>query len=372
MRLRRAPKLSTRTGLTRSAVSYLTDELIQDEMIREVGFAESTGGRRGILLDLNPDGGSAIALKINASSVQCALANFTGEIDWYKSVPIDSTEKETVLGISQELLQAALSHNGIFRPVLGIGVAAPGLIGADGEMIYSKFMDWRLVDLRRRWEKVFGLPVIVDNLVSLAALGESRYGSAANDSHFMFIEIGYGAGAGIVINGQLYQGKNGFAGEVGYMSLLSRDSRASSSQNWQEMVNIPSFGSAVAQLIAEGQETSLAGDNLSFNHLTDALRIGDHVAIVALKKLSRYLGIGLANLYNAFDIPIYILGGEFGKAYEPFLGDVRDTMTGHLVQMPPSGIELRISRIQPDAALMGAVARVFDKILIEPSLRVAI
>jgi predicted NBD/HSP70 family sugar kinase len=96
------------------------------------------------------------------------------------------------------------------------------------------------------------------------------------------------------------------------------------------------------------------------------------VAILALKKLSRYLGIGLANLYNAFDIPIYILGGEFGKAYEPFLGDVCDTMTGHLVQMPPSGIELRISRLQPDAALMGAVARVFDKILIEPSLRVAI
>ena len=86
------------------------------------------------------------------------------------------------------------------------------------------------------------VPVSVDNLVSLAALGENHYGPAAEDSHFMYIEIGYGAGAGIVINNQLYQGKYGFAGEVGYMSFLEENGAGyAKTRNWQSLVNIPRF-----------------------------------------------------------------------------------------------------------------------------------
>ncbi len=357
--------LSFRTGLTRSAISNLTEELIQNEMIHEVGFEESTGGRRGILLELNPEGASAIAVKFNASSVQCALANLVGDIVWHKLVPMNSTDESHILGICERLIKTAFAHNPEFRPVLGIGVAAPGLIGADGDVIYSKFLDWRNVAFREKWEEKYGVPVCVDNLVSLAALGENHYGSAIEDSHFMFIEIGYGAGAGIVIDSQLYQGKNGFAGEIGYMVFSHEPDRHHSTSDWQSLVNIPSFNRTVRRHIGEGIASGLDPKDLSFSRLLSALRTGDQAACAAMREMGQYLGMAIASLYNAFDIPVFILGGELGKAYAPFLSHVCEEIESHLVVMPPSGIDLRISRLQPDAALMGAVARVFDNALIE-------
>ncbi len=362
-------KLSSRTGLTRSAISNLTDELIQNDMIQEVGYEESTGGRRGILLELNPQGAGVIAIKFNASSVQCALANLAGEIDWYKLAPIDSTEESYVLGICRQLVQSALQVNGGARPLLGIGVASPGLIGEDGEVIYSKFMDWRNVSFRAEWEEEFAVPVSVDNLVSLAALGENHYGPAAEDSHFMYIEIGYGAGAGIVINNQLYQGKYGFAGEVGYMSFLEENGTGcAKTRNWQSMVNIPRFVQIARQHIESDPQRVLDPQSLTFSRLLEALHAGDEAPRAAMSELSRNLGMGLASLYNAFDIPVFVLGGELGREFGPFLGEARAELERHLVVMPPCRIDLRISRLQPDAALLGAVARVFDIILVEPSL----
>lgn len=363
--------LSTQTGLTRSAISNLTDELIQKEMIHEVGLEESSGGRRGILLELNPDGACAIAVKFNASSVQCALANLVGNIVWHSLVPIQSTEESLVLRICEQLIQTALEQNDQFSPVLGIGVAAPGLISGDGDMIYSKFLNWRDVKFRERWQEQFGLPVSVDNLVSLAALGENHYGSAIDDSHFMYIEIGYGAGAGIVIDNQLYQGKNGFAGEIGYVILMPHSEPGRSPLDWQSLVNIPEFKRIVGRLVEEGCDSGLSDANPTFSQLLDALQNDDRAAHAAMSTMSRYLGMAIASLYNAFDIPVFILGGELGKAYAPFLNLARDEIGENIVVMPPSGIDVRISNLEPDAALMGAVARVFDKMLTEPFLQAA-
>ncbi len=366
-------KLSSRTGLTRSAISYLTNELIQNEMIHEVGYEESTGGRRGILLELNPQGAGVIAIKFNASSVQCALANLAGDIDWYKLAAINRTEEAHVLGICQRLICSALEINGSARPLLGIGVASPGLIGADGEVIYSKFMDWRHVNFRAAWEEEYGVPVSVDNLVSLAALGENHYGLAADDSHFMYMEIGYGAGAGIVINNELYQGKYGYAGEVGYMSFADDNGAGQTEgRNWQSMVNIPRFMEVAAQKVGACERTALDAQDLTFSRLLDALHDGDEAPRATMLALSRSLGIGLASLYNAFDIPVFVLGGELGGQFGPFFDEVRATMERHLVVMPPAGIDLRISRLKPDAALLGAVAKVFDRVLVEPSLRLGL
>lgn len=359
--------LSDRSGLTRSAISYLTEELIQNGMIHEAGFEESRGGRRGILLELNPEGACAIAVKFNASSVQCALANLVGDILWHELIPLESTEESHVLGTCEQLIQAALEQSAGLRPLLGIGVAAPGLISAQSDIIYSKFLDWRDVKICERWRDKFGVPVTVDNMVSLAALGEKYYGSATDDSHFMYIEIGYGAGAGIVINDQLYQGKNGFAGEIGYMVFVTEAEGKRREFAWQSLVNIPRFKRIVRRLIDEGRDSVFDDDAPSFGHLLDALNRGDIAVSAAMTEISRSLGMAIASLYNAFDVPVFILGGELGKAFAPFLGQVCAEIEMHLVIMPPSGIDLRVSHLKPDAALMGAVARVYDTTLTEPS-----
>ena len=361
-------RLSNRTGLTRSAISYLTDELIQHDMIHEVGFEESTGGRRGILLELNPDGASAIAIKINPTSVQCALANFLGEVLWYELVALDSTDETYVLRVCDELIQAAFKQNRNSRPVVGIGAAVTGVISADGRVIYSRFMNWNDVDFRSDWEEKYDVNVSVDNAVNLAAIGENHYGNAAHEGDFIYIEIGHGLGIGIVIDGELYRGTRGFAGEGGFMAIqLKNGGEAATVHDWQSLVNIPMFMSTVRRTIAEGASTSLDEENLGFRSLVEALRTEDPVATTAMTQMSKVLGIGIANLVNIFDITVFIIGGELGKEYAPYLQIVRQETERYLVVVPPSGIELRISHLRPDAALMGAVARVFDAVLTEPA-----
>lgn len=363
-------KLAADTGLTRSTVSNLIDELIQKDFIHEVGFEKSTGGRRGIQLELSPDGGAAIAIKINASSVQCALANLVGDILWHRLVPISTTESVYVLGLCEQLIRDAISTNANVRRILGIGVGTTGLISEQGTVIYSKFMDWHNLNFRDEWERTFNLPVSVDNEVSLAAFGENHYGNGTKDSHFMFIEIGYGLGAGIVINGQLFQGMDGFAGEVGYITLLHDvDGGSPRTQTWESLVNIPALLCTTKRYIEAGIPTRLTTETCTFENIV-AVAQDDEAVQCALAEMSRYLGMGLASLVNILDFPTFIIGGELGKQYAPYLNIVHEEIKRHIVQFESRHVDIRISNLQPDACLMGAVAQVFDEILKEPSLNV--
>jgi predicted NBD/HSP70 family sugar kinase len=365
-------KLATRTGLTRSTISNLTDELIAKNFIHEVGYEPSSGGRRGILLELNPQGGSAIAIKINASSVQCALSNFIGEISWHQLVPLSSTRADHVLSIAKNLIHEAIKQNYKNIPILGIGVGVTGLVSDDGSVIYSKFLDWENINFCKDWEKQFNLPVIVDNEVSLAAFGENHYGSGIKDSHFIFVEIGYGLGAGVVLEGQLYQGKNGYAGEIGYVMSMPADDNASTiSVSWQSMTNIPRLLHLVKKAINSGDTTRLKADNLTFDTIIEAAHANDPVATQAMMTLSRSVGIGLASLVNIFDITTFIISGELGKHYEPYLEIIMEELQKYIVWKSDAGVSIRFSTLLPDATLLGAVAQVFDDIL-EPSLNVTV
>ena len=358
--------LSLCTGLTRSTISNLTDELKNEEMIHEVGFEESTGGRRGILLELNPNGACAIAVKISASSVQCALANLLGQVLWHESVLLNSTEHTYVLNTCERLIQCAFEQNAGMGPVLGIGAVVTGVVDAQGNVVVSTFMNWKNVEFRSDWERKYGVNVSVGNEVNLAAVGENYYGNGTRESTFIYIEIGHGAGAGIVINGQLYRGTRGFAGEIGYMTMLDSEvSQASSAINWEDLVNFRRFWSIVRRELADGKPSSLSGEIQDLGALFAAQNDGDSVAETAMAEMSRSLGVGIANLVNILDITVIVIGGELGRQYAPYLSHIQQEIARHIAIKPLAGINLRISTLQPDAALMGAVARVFDNVLIE-------
>ncbi len=359
------------TGLTGSAITYITDKLIQNEMIHEVGFEESTGGRRGILLELNPDGASAIALKINASAVQCALTDLLGQVLWYDLVPLSTTQVDYGLDICEQLIDSAFEKNWGIRPVVGIGVVITGVIGVSGRVIYSKYMNWQDVDLRTDWEQMFGVKVSVDNEVNGATFGENYYGSAIQDRNFIYIEIGHGLGGSIVIDGQLYRGSRGFAGEIGFMTILCDfNDENLSAKSWQSLVNKTNYMSTVRRRISEGADSKLDNHSLTFERLINALHYGDEVATYGMREMCKYLGIGIANLVNIFDITVFIIGGELGKEFGAFLSHLHGEIDRHTVIKPPNGIDLRISTLMPDATLMGAVAQVFNDTLCKPALNV--
>ena len=200
---------------------------------------------------------------------------------------------------------------------------------------------------------------------------KAYYGSAIQDRNFIYIEIGHGLGGGIVIDGQLYRGSRGFSGEIGFMTILCDSGNGNlSAKSWQSLVSISSYMNIARRRILDGADSKLDSQSLTLKRLIDALRCGDDVALYGMREMCKYLGIGIANLVNSFDITVFIIGGELGKEFSAFLPHLHDEIDRYTVVMPPHGIDLRISKLTPDPALMGAVAQVFDDTLREPALSV--
>ena len=355
-------ELAEITGLTRSTVSNLVDELIDDRLVHEVGYSPSRGGRRGTQLELNPGGGCAIAVKIGKTSIHCILTNFVGDLLWQDCIVQQSAHVQPTLKKAETLIQKAMDHNGNQLQLLGIGVGVSGIVGRDGTVQQSVHLGWENIAFRQQWQEKYGIPVSVDNEVNLAALGESYYGSALNDLHFIYVEVGYGVGAGIVINGKLFRGVNGYAGELGFMMIDCNEIVP-----WESHVNIPAVVNYVRQELQQGKSSALSSNHLTFQAIMEALENGDSLVAASLMRVGKNIGVGLASIVNALDIPLIILGGELGKRFEPYLGLIQEEINRHIIHANRKALDLRVSTLQPDACLMGAIAQAFDDILQEPS-----
>ncbi|MBM3122105.1 MAG: ROK family transcriptional regulator, partial [Chloroflexi bacterium] len=226
-RLRRGPPLSradlaATTGLNKTTVSNLIDELIADGFAREIGRDASAGGRPGVLLDLNPDGGWIIGGEIAVGRLSVVVANLRAEIAWRREAPYaKNASLETVLGRLDSLLrQAADAALSADRRLLGVGVTVPGLVDVhSGTLVFEPNMGWRDVPLEERLRDTLHLPTFIDNDANAAALAERYFGAAQDVDDLAYVVANIGLGAGLVLGGQIFSGASGYAGEAGHTTI---------------------------------------------------------------------------------------------------------------------------------------------------------
>jgi predicted NBD/HSP70 family sugar kinase len=214
--------LAKRIGLNRSTVSSIVTQLIHAGLIQETDRQTDKIGRPGLSLAINPEGGCAVGVEIDAVGVRVMLTDFTAKRVWQRLVQLDEGEaQESYLQCAEEMIRKALVEAQLKAlRVLGIGVALPGLVDINcGELRYAPALHWHDVPFRTRWSKRFGLPILLENNANAAALGEYYFGIAQNVPNFLYVGAGATMGGGIVINGELFRGRGGFAGEMGHMAL---------------------------------------------------------------------------------------------------------------------------------------------------------
>ena len=238
--------------------------------------------------------------------------------------------------MAETLIDEALQYNSETentRP-LGIGLGIVGLVNATEGVLRSAFnLGWRDIPFKALWERRFKLPVFVGNEASIAALGEHYFGAAAGYRDFIYLQASVSAlGAGIFINGKLYQGMGGYAGEVGHIVIDPAGARCSCGKR----------GCWEAVLRAAPPE--------------------DRIAVLA---------VGIAGLVNIFNPQLIVLGGPLGRAMEAHLPALLDLVTEQVMMPADSRAEIVISRIRSNACAMGAVALVLDEILREPLPQIA-
>lgn len=369
--------LAAKTGLNPSTVSSIVTELLQEGLVRETDLLPSPNGRPGRLLELSPDGGSAIGIEINVDYLSVMLTDFCANILWRCRVPSDPQDsQEAILLKSIQLVREGLAAEPAqgLRP-LGIGVGVPGLVEMHtGELKLAPNLKWQGVPIRAILSTAVDLPVFVENEANAAALGEYYFGAARGVENFIYLSAGIGLGGGILIGGKLFRGSQGFASEVGHMLVQPGGELCGCGRRgcWETLVGPQAVLRRVQKTLREGARSSMgamvAGDflRITFENVVQAATEGDPVALQALDEVGTYLGVGVANLINIFNPELIVLGGALNLA-SPFLLPAIER-TAQVDSLLPAYEPVRIvpSFHGTDACVMGAVTLVLDEILREP------
>ena len=347
--------IAKETALQRSTVSAIVDCLQNDGLVEEVGEGESTGGRRPTLLKLRTAGAIAIGVSVTPTRVMLATCDLAGRILHQREFPIhldpDKTFQQIVYCINDFKSQ---DH----AAIESVGVSLPGLVDpSTGTAIYLPYFDWRDLPVAKIISSGTSLPVTIDNDANAMALAELWFGrpEVTDARDFILILVAEGVGTGIIIDGQVYRGQRGAAGEFGHMIVGTEAPVACSCGNYDCWEAFSSERAAVARYsrLKGGND----GATIDFARLIDRALAGQTEAKQVLSETAHYLGIGISNLVVGFSPEVVIVGGQIARAW-PLIGEALGQTIERSIRRGLPSARILASTLDKEPTLMGALSLV--------------
>lgn len=372
-------QLAVMTGLNKSTVSSLVDELLERNLAHETGNNTGGAGRPATLLEMNPQAGCVIGVELGVDFVSVAATDFLGNILWRKREDADPTEDQEkminqTLRIVKEAMAVGKKKNLKF---FGLGLSTPGTVDIGrGVLIFAPNLHWRNVPFVKIFSEQTKLKVFVENDANASAIAEHLFGTARQCQNFLFVFAGVGIGGGLFLNGKLYRGRNGYAGEIGHSPIMAEPSQTvchcGNRGCWETYANQYSIIQRI-QARLEVKRSSLiptlmAEQNapLSIPLIKRAADTGDLEAIDSFTEAGRAMGQGFAGLINIFNPEKVILGGPLSVAGEYLLPAIKETVIRHSLPEIVQQADVLLSPFGQDASLIGAIAIVVDDVLSHP------
>ena len=345
------------TGLTRTTVSDLVESLIADGLVAEAGTGPSTGGKAPILLRVPADARQLIGIDVDRARLSGAVVNLYGEVCAREARELGDRDGAEAL---RELESLVLSlTEAADRPLVGVGVGAPGLIdAASGTVRWAVGLDWRDEPVGERLAEITGLPAIVVNDSQAAAMAEWAFGRHDNSGAMVVVKVGQGIGAGIVLGGRLYAGDDSGAGEIGHTRVVDdgQPCRCGSSGCLETVASQRAVLARARDEAAERTGWALAGKTVSHRTLLAAFEEGDPVArriiLESAVPLGRVVGAVIGTL-GARDI---VLVGPMVDFGDPWLGQVRAEAERSALPLLVERSTIHIGRTGDDVVELGAAA----------------
>lgn len=354
--------LAKKTKLTRSTISRIIDELIADKLVREVSLSQGRNGRPGMLLELDPQGGSAIGIEIGVNFISAMLTDFSGTVLWRDRITLpDETTSEVYLLKAEELAQHALGISDLSNlRKMGIGVGIWGLVDQNlGIIRFAPNLSWHNIPLSRTWEEKFKVPVYLENDANASALGEYYFGAGKNFENFIYLSMDIGVGGGIISHGKLFRGSSGYAGEIGHMVVDPHGERCSCGK----------FGCLETfvgrRVIIKRYQQRTGEKDISLEEIIQRGMLGDEHAKQIFEEAANMLGLGLGNLINIFNPQRIILGWSLGQAYDLMLIKLLESTKCYALPQMLEKLDIVPYNAGADDCLLGCIALVLDEIIRE-------
>ncbi|MBI9050638.1 MAG: ROK family protein [Anaerolineaceae bacterium] len=354
--------LAKQIGLTRSTISRIVDGLIAEKLVHETTSSQNERGRPGILLSLNPKGGSAIGLEIGVNFISILLTDFSPTPIWRDRVYLYQEQNwEAYINKAEQLINTARQiAEDKELPLMGIGVAIWGMINhTKGLIQFAPNLQWRNIPLESKWTELFNVPIYIENDANASALGEYYFGAAKNVEDFVYLSMDIGIGGGIISKGRLFRGASGFAGEIGHMVIDPNGETCSCGRRGCLETK------AGRRVIVQRYRDLTQEENMTLEKIIQRGLEGDTVAKMIFSEVGESLGMGIGTIVNLFNPKCVILGWSLGQAYELLLpGITRSIEKSSLAELNQNLI-IKPSLNGSDDALLGSIALVLDEIIRE-------
>jgi len=345
--------LSRLTGLTRTSVGDLVGTLIDDGLIEEVGRGRSSGGKSPILLRVAPDGRHLIGLDLGESQFSGAVVNLRGEILRSIHLPLEGRSGDATIELVFQLVDAVRA--GDQSPLLGIGIGAPGIIDTStGTVRWSVNLNWAELRLGPLLEQRYGVPVVVANDSHAAALAELTFFRRPRPNNLIVVKVGRGVGAGIILNGQLFQGDGYGAGEFGHVSMGGAGTPCSCGR----VGCLETMTSMRALVDAAGAvEPSITDEN----GLVAAFLAGvDGIRRIVLDA-ARAIGVAISWLIGVLNVRHVLLVGPVAAFGDDWLREVRQHALSSVLALLARDTQIEFGHVHDDVVVLGASALLMEQ-----------
>jgi len=375
--------LANAIGLSPATVSKQVYELIKAGIIEEFGEMKSTGGRKPILLRIKPDFAYIVSVDIGSYSTKIGIVQMNGAIVEKHTVQTPGFQVENLILFIDELISRYDRSK-----IIGIGVSISGMVNyQEGRIIFCPNIEsWNHLDLVDLLEKKYGFPCFLDTSSRGMALAEYWFGAGKQVKDQIFVSIGNGIGAGIILDSHIFRGSTGFSGELGHIQVDENGGRCSCGNYGclENYVTVLMIQLRVARRVRENDtytplkyivnihkmiEALNAHDHktvyeiLNVGVLTEALNAGDKIVYEVLMDSCKLIGIALTNLANIMNPELIVLGGGLIECFPIVVDEVARIVKARCLVTERQHLEIKKSILGNDGPVIGSALFVINKFL---------
>lgn len=358
--------IARQLGMSPSTASAAVSNLMERGLVRETGQGASTGGRRPILLEIDPKGGLVISVDVAGSSLERTIR--AAALDLKSNIVLDVKHRQPIFGneamlaaiqnVISELLDSPQIDK---RPPLALGISVPGLVDAQTGTLLFTNINVQDLPLGQILHESFQAPVIVHNSEDAAALGEYWFGSGQGCHSLMYLSVGAGVGAGLVVRGKIYQPGRISVGEIGHMTvqydgpLCHCGNRGCLSALVASEVIVESVAAALRDGYNPTSKalTGLPPDALDIHQVLAAAEAGEVLCRDILVEKAEWVGIAVAAMVNVLNPEVIVLGGELLEGSDFFLAPVQKVVKRRALSAYTGAMRLVRSGLGRNAGLRG-------------------
>ena len=362
-------EIAREAGLSRSTVSEIINEILPMGLVTEIGEGPSRGGRRPIVLEFQDDVCTILGVEMGGAHVAVALIDLRGKVlAWEtRDHPVRSDPDGTRQLIAELCDKCLADPAAGARPLVGIGLAVASPVDpSDPNRLSSNVLpDWKgNLGLDDLCEKL-GVPLLVDNDANLGALADYWWGLGDKTDNLAYIKVATGVGSGHVIEGEIYRGATGVAGEIGHMSIDPNGGPCVCGLRGCLVTLIGGLAleSRAEELRPDYPRSPLVQGKIKIQDIENAALSGDPLALQVTREAAEHLGTAVAGLLNLMNPAVVVLGGDLARLGEVVLDPLRERIRSRTLVSSVAAVDILASKLGPQSVAVGAATLVLKSAL---------